>query len=63
MWNITSWENAPKRVAWNGNPALVYPDLIVHRLVTGVNVLVIEIKKGSNVTSKDGDVQKLALQI
>lgn len=51
--------DVPKRVAWNGNPALVYPDLIVHRRGTAVNVLVIEIKKGSNGTPKDVDVQKL----
>jgi hypothetical protein len=52
--------DVPKRVAWNGDPALVYPDLIVHRRRTQVNVLVMEIKKGSNAASKDDDIQKLA---
>jgi hypothetical protein len=52
--------DVPKRLSWNGGPALVYPDLVVHQRGTdSENVMVVEIKKSSNAASKDDDVQKL----
>lgn len=43
----------------NENGSSVYPDIIIHRRMTKENLLVIEIKKTTNDTSDDCDMQKL----
>jgi hypothetical protein len=50
---------APKKVAWSGVPAEVYPDIIVHLPMTDTNLLVIELKKDSNPEKKEKDILKL----
>ena len=51
--------DAPKRVAWDENKELVYPDIIVHIREKPVNLLAIELKKTSNVEHKADDIKKL----
>lgn len=51
--------DAPKKVAWSKDLALVYPDVIVHIRETTNNLLAIELKKGSNNVGKEDDVLKL----
>ncbi|MEJ0084993.1 MAG: hypothetical protein WDO72_04895 [Pseudomonadota bacterium] len=52
--------DAPKTVAYDELPELVYPDIIVHmRGDNTANLLVIELKKDSNREPKDRDIRKL----
>lgn len=41
------------------NGSSVYPDIIIHKRMTEENYLVIEVKKTTNTTSDDCDMQKL----
>ena len=51
----------PKSIAWNEDPELVLPDIVVHQPMNNdQNLLVIEIKKSSSATSKENDLRKLA---
>lgn len=50
---------APKKVKWREELDKVYPDIIVHRRNTAINVLAIELKKDSNPEKKGDDVLKL----
>jgi hypothetical protein len=62
-WNVDVEYNrmgeAAKRVAWNEDRALVYPDVIVHIRDSSRNLLAIELKKSSNQEDKQDDVRKL----
>lgn len=52
--------DAPKTVAYDELPELVYPDIIVHvKGDNSANVLVIELKKDTNREPKERDIRKL----
>lgn len=51
--------DAPKAVTYDENPQRVFPDIIVHRRHTDVNILAIEIKKDTNREPDERDISKL----
>lgn len=54
-------EDIAKRLDWrgNGDPDLVFPDIIVHTIGRPNNLLVIELKLDSSRKPKNDDIQKL----
>ena len=51
--------HVPKRLATFRDGGNVYPDISVHRRLTGANHLVVEIKKSTNPAGKQDDLEKL----